>query len=359
MLAFIAMTLFVSLLSGRLLDASHYFLTTYFTLIATPFVTAAFLAPKDYMRAWIYAFVAVCFISIGAVVLLPKIGLVPPSNVPGIGSPGDWRGAFGAKNSLGHVSSVTFALTLLFGRKPLGNVVFWGAALAASGICVILSHSSTGYIIAAALPAFYFAVIYPKGVFKVLSIIATTVATSLALAFHTELVEFALSLVHKTANLSGRTDIWRSVGDMVPEAGLFGHGIGYSSTKDFTDQLMSRFGLAYTHNEMLDLDLNFGIIGALAFVGISVYALVRAWRRSDLSKSQAEARNFLTLFYVAWIISGLTETSAGPLLLFYMTPFFGFLACSTVVNRSPTRSRKSEPRPTGKSPERMRIVDVG
>ena len=117
---------------------------------------------------------------------------------------------------------------------------------------------------------------------------------------------------------------------MVPDAGLLGHGIGYSSTPDFTSQLLSRFAVAYTHNEFLDLDINLGLVGALWLLGMPVYALTQAWLKQDYSTPRRKARDVLTVLFGAWVVSAMTETSSGVLLFFFLVPFFGFLGLVSV-----------------------------
>lgn len=315
---------------GSPVVAGRYIVLTFIEAAAVPFAAAALLKPSEFAKMWLYVLSIACALSVFAVFVLPKAGVVHASDIYGIGSPGDWRGVFATKNVLGHVSSITLAFSILFGRELFPSLWIWAASLFVSGLCVVFSHSSTAYIISAIIPAFYYSVVLPTGRVRVLSIIATSVVAVFLIALHRQVVDFVLALVHRQANLSGRTDIWRSVGEMVPDAGLFGHGIGYSSTPDFTSQLLSRFSVAYTHNEFLDLDINLGLIGAVWLLGMPVYALTQAWMKRDYSAPRRKARDVLTVLFGAWVVSAMTETSSGVLLFFFLVPFFGFLGLVSV-----------------------------
>ncbi len=327
---FIVAAFLVSFVVGSPVVAGRYIVLTFVEAAAVPFAAAALLRPNEFVKAWLYVLSIVCALSVFAVLVLPKAGVVQASDIYGIGSPGDWRGVFATKNVLGHVSSITFAFAVLFGRDLFPSLWVWVASLIVSGLCVVFSHSSTAYIICAIIPAFYYSVLLPKGRLRVLSIITTSVVATFLIALHRQVVDFVLALVHRQANLSGRTDIWRSVGEMIPDAGLLGHGIGYSLTPDFTSQLKVRFGITYTHNEFLDLDINLGLIGALWLLGMPVLALTQAWLKQDYSTPRRKARDVLTVLFGAWMVSAMTETSSGVLLFFFLVPFFGFLGLVSV-----------------------------
>lgn len=349
--AFVVAAFLVSFVVGSPVLSGRYIVLTFLEVAAVPFAAAALLKPAEFVKAWLYTLSILCALSVFSVFALPKAGVVHASDIYGIGSPGDWRGVFATKNVLGHVSSITLAFALLFGRDMFGSVWIWAGAMATAALCVVFSHSSTAYIISVVVPAFYYSVVLPKGRLRALSIIATSIVAIFLLALHRQVVDFVLALLHKQANLSGRTDIWRSVGEMVPDAGLLGHGIGYSSSPDFTSQLLSRFAVAYTHNEFLDLDINLGLVGMLWFIGMPIYGLVKAWTKRDYSTQRRRARDALTVLFGAWVVSAMTETSSGVLLFFFFVPFFGFLGLVSVpqseekVQRVRRTSRQSSVQP--------------
>lgn len=345
--AFVIVAFIVSFAVGSPVVAGRYLVLTFLEAAAVPFAAAALLKPNEFVRAWLYALSIMCALSVFAVVALPRAGVVHASDIYGIGSPGDWRGVFATKNVLGHVSSITLVFSFLFGRELFSWVGFWVASIIVSVLCVIFSHSSTAYIISAIVPAFYYSVVMPKGRLRILSLIATSVVAILMIALHRQVVDFVLGLVHRQANLSGRTDIWRSVGEMVPDAGLLGHGIGYSSTPDFTSQLRARFSVSYTHNEFLDLDINLGIIGAFWLLGMPIYALIQAWMKKGYSTKRRKARDVLTVLFGAWVISAMTETSSGVLLFFFFVPFFGFLG---LISVPPSDEKVKRVRRTSRQP---------
>jgi len=90
-----------------------------------------------------------------------------------------------------------------------------------------------------------------------------------------------LGLFGKSEDLTGRLDIWASVTDLALQRPAFGWGwVSYWApwTEPFAG-LASRKGVVYlqAHNAWLDVWLQVGVIGLLAFLAIVAGALWRSW----------------------------------------------------------------------------------
>jgi exopolysaccharide production protein ExoQ len=107
---------------------------------------------------------------------------------------------------------------------------------------------------------------------------ALIVAGGVALA---TLSPWLLSLFGKSEDLTGRLDIWASVTDLAAQRPAFGWGwVSYwvPWAEPFAG-LASRKGVVYlqAHNAWLDVWLQVGVIGLLAFLAIVAGALWRSW----------------------------------------------------------------------------------
>jgi exopolysaccharide production protein ExoQ len=320
LLAFLAYAILISPFAGDPVVALKYLTGTLVPTLIVPLVMATRMRPIMFVSAWAYALAALCISSVFAAILLPHYGVVGTTELPGIGSPGNWRGVFPTKNVLGHVCGITFAILVIFREQVIPKRAVLYAGIVSSFICLVFSASSTGYIIAAALPAFYYSLLSPRNeALRVFSVLLTMVATTLFIAFHDEIIVAALAAVGKKPNLTGRAEIWQTVGQMVPSAGWIGHGMGYSTTKEFMAVLTAAFGVPYIHNEYLDLVINYGVIGAFLFLGLILVALWQAFQ-AKVSEQSSIAKRVAVVMLGGWIISGMSETTTGTMNAFYFVP---------------------------------------
>jgi O-antigen ligase len=90
-----------------------------------------------------------------------------------------------------------------------------------------------------------------------------------------------LDLFGKGDDLTGRLDIWEKVSGLATQRPWFGWGwVGYwNPLVEPFDDLAVRKGVTYlqAHNAWLDVWLQIGIIGLLAFASIVIGALWRSW----------------------------------------------------------------------------------
>jgi O-antigen ligase len=323
---------------------------TYVSAALPAFVASRRLRPADYTRMLMLVFIIGCTLSLLVIFLIPQIGISSANAADGFDDIGGWRGIYIHKNVLGHLSGALFGVSLLSAKRLFRANWLWVLALVVSFICIAGSRSSTGLIMTAAIPAFYVAIVRPKGAIRVISIILCTVAFLTVILYRDEIVHFVLGLLGKNSSLSGRTEIWAYAFDRVSESPVFGHGFGYSSSTDFVNQLMMLFQVPHTHNKYLQTLLDTGIIGLALIVLWAGRGLWVAWRR-PLEGSAEDARAVLSVLLLAWTISGFSEVSDGMLGQFFFGSVFGLYAVgsATATSRSTSSRRSKSSSSTGRS----------
>lgn len=197
---------------------------------------------------------------------------------------GPIEGIVGNRNLLGMaalIAAILFAALLASGGMRRAQGIGW---LVVSGVVLLLTRSSTVVLVGAlVLAAFGFAMwarrIGPDRRRIVYASAAAALAASVALL--AVLWTTLLDLLGKSEDLTGRLDIWEAVIGLAAERPLLGWGyIGYwQPWVEPFDGLAVRNGVEYlqAHNAWLDVWMQLGFVGVLAFASIGIGALWRSW----------------------------------------------------------------------------------
>ncbi|MBM7830049.1 hypothetical protein JOE59_000754 [Agromyces cerinus] len=176
---------------------------------------------------------------------------------------------------------IIFAVLLAAGSMRRASGITW---LVIAGLVFVLTRSATVILVAAiVVVALLFALwmrrVGPERRRGVYLAAAGVLVASVAL-----LVVFwngLLELFGKGDDLTGRLDIWNAVIGLATERPLAGWGwVGYwNPFVEPFDDLAVRKGVVYlqAHNAWLDVWMQLGIIGLLAFAAIVIGALWRSW----------------------------------------------------------------------------------
>ncbi|RXZ48280.1 O-antigen ligase family protein [Agromyces binzhouensis] len=197
---------------------------------------------------------------------------------------GPIEGIVGSRNLLGMaalIAAILFAALLASGGMRRAQGIGW---LVVSGTVLLLTRSATVALVGAlVLAAFGFAMwarrVGPERRRTVYVTAAAALAASVALAWL--LWSALLDLFGKSDDLTGRLDIWESVIGLAAERPVVGWGyIGYwQPWVEPFDGLAVRNGVEYlqAHNAWLDVWMQLGVVGLLAFAAMVVGALWRSW----------------------------------------------------------------------------------
>lgn len=198
---------------------------------------------------------------------------------------GAWRGFWFEKNTLGgHMSRVGFLFAFLF-LIDAPRRWLWAGAFGLASLLVILSTSATALLgLMAGLAVLAGGVLIQGAPVRAVALIYTGLCAGVA--FIAALVmapEFFLGLIGKDPTLTGRTDIWSALTDVIAARPWLGYGYGAFWAPDSDVANWVRVSLQWAaptaHNGWLDAMLSVGLIGAAAF-GVSYAATL--WRMLGL-----------------------------------------------------------------------------
>jgi O-antigen ligase len=212
--------------------------------------------------------------------------------------PDVWVGVFEHKNALGGFTAFTLPLTIgaaLFSRGPLRIALIGGAAVIASLLAI--SESRTSQLIALfALSSLASAYLGRR---RLLTWSAAYIAgvvvfvAAVAAAFATGLTELLFAALGRQPTMSGRLPLWSVVWPFVEQRPLLGWGyFAFWDPEAMRVIDISRdrriFHIPfYSHNGLIELLLNLGVVG----LGFLVIVVVRAFR-GCLAGLAADGRNF-------------------------------------------------------------------
>ncbi len=291
--------------------------------LATAAALAVALRPGRVAQVLLQALGVATVGSVVAVLLLPHYAIAGAHDVLGASTPGDWRGLYGHKNTLGHVAGLAVGvLASSRGRLVRPPGLRW-LGLAAALACVVASRSASGLALAAALPVLDQVRLHVRGTARLALAGFGLAALAAAFAGRAMILAAGLAAMGRDATLSGRTAIWRAAAELVRLHMLGGWGLNYSVSAEVAERLTALFGVNHVHNALLDVVINLGGLGAALLVLAVAGALATAIRPG----SRSAARGALGLLAVGWLLSGLTEDMAvradGPVAQFGLCALFG------------------------------------
>lgn len=197
---------------------------------------------------------------------------------------GPIEGIVASRNLLGMIALlgiIVFGCLLAAGSMRRAPGIAW---LVTAGLVFALTRSSTMVLVAAVVAVALVFALWTRRVGaqhrrKVYWAAAGVLAASVALLALSWNV--LLQLFGKGEDLTGRTDIWNSVVELAMQRPVAGWGwVGYWApwVEPFQD-LAVRKGVTYlqAHNAWLDVWMQLGVIGLIAFASIVIGALWRSW----------------------------------------------------------------------------------
>ena len=228
---------------------------------------------------------------------------------------GQWRGVFDHKNTLGSIMAIAIFTELYL--LALGNwrPIWRFGLLSIYFILLILSQSVTSllctviYLVGTA--------VYSVGKHDKLAglVVAITLGLPLLLL---QLglwynADFLLSFLGKDATLTGRTDLWLAVLDLIKRSPLLGWG--YMATWVPTDPQIAainqelQWSVPSAHSAYLDVTLQLGLVG----LGLLLMIIAIAWQRARACcrKGVLPLGWFSLLFIVGALFYSISESGLG------------------------------------------------
>jgi O-antigen ligase len=238
--------------------------------------TASRLAIRSFLVGW--------YISLGITIVttitMPEARLLRLNEVDALPS---WHGLFLHKTNMVSALMTGVLILLLRGKRNLTTTL----TFVVCGVLTIGSRSITGLAGGIAMIAtwvwlgrFPMAKVREKSLY---------VATSLVLGYGglllgTSLLAKVLGFFGKDLTFTGRTQIWKAVVQTIPEHWWIGHGLRSTFSRpeaEPTATILRRIGFSasHSHNSVLQLLLDYGIIGVILTMIVLGSAIAFGWRR--------------------------------------------------------------------------------
>ncbi|MCW5312300.1 O-antigen ligase family protein [Nostoc sp. KVJ3] len=274
------------------------------SLFGLYFASRYSLKQQLYLLAWTFAIIIV--LSFVFAIALPKYGIQPD------GDGSKWRGVFTHKNGLGARMVISSMIFFILGyQNQKRNWLFWGA-FCLSILLLLLAGSTASVLNLLIIIVAFFAFKVWRWPYKIMLptlIIMATISQILYFWLSNNAGVF-LTSIGKDPTLTGRTDLWPLVIDMIWKHPWVGYGYGgfWQGWNGESAYIWLNAGWTpnHPHNGYLALCLDLGVLGlGLFFIGFaSSYLQGFAWMRG--SKTALDIWPLLFMTYMA--LASLTES---------------------------------------------------
>lgn len=216
------------------------------------------------LRLLSIALVSIVALSVFVELLAP--GLIPGQEMEGSA----WHGLFGVKNVFGKTVCLTVAACLCTFRK---SFVVRFVTVACGIVIGILSQStsSVGYMAIVVAVFALLPVLKWKPVPRRIALCSIALGSLLTIYYVSTNLDSVTTHLDKDPSLTGRTDLWRYAIDSIKDKPLLGYGYEAFWTYDSVPARRIREAInwdsaPHAHNGYIDLTLEVGLIGLLAYL---------------------------------------------------------------------------------------------
>ncbi|MEK3646557.1 O-antigen ligase family protein [Aeribacillus sp. FSL M8-0235] len=262
---------------------------------------ALFLATKykleKFSKVIFISFAVMCILSVFFSIMLPDLGVHQD-----VYHSGAWRGIFLHKNTLGRISilSSIFSLIYFLEYKKTSGLIFFILSV----LLVILSTSSTALIMLIILiiviPFFKF--VRKTSRIIIPSLILVNILSGLVFYLVISNLSDILDLLGKDITLTGRTELWLVVWGFIEKRLFLGYGynafwLGWEGLQSNYIYRVIGWTPYYSHNGILELLLQVGLLGTTIFLIIYIKTFFKAVKLIILGKNYYLMLPLLYLFY--------------------------------------------------------------
>ena len=220
---------------------------------------------------------------------------------------GKWRGIYEHKNQLGAMAGAGVVTYLLANRASIGPLYFRMIGLSVCLLVLIMAGSANGFVSTIATISIVLIITKTAGPVRSVGLPLLVLALGGLLATGLDPLEIVANLTHRTATLSGRTDIWALSISSFRERWLFGYG-WQSAYGSLRAELLARFNVNHPHNTILDLLLSLGMLGTMLF-GVWLAQAGFAARRFMLNNPEQIGGGYaLVALIIFWFANGFSES---------------------------------------------------
>ncbi len=226
---------------------------------------------------------------------------------------GAWRGIYNHKNVLGKImapSAIVFLLLALKAKKT--SLLLWGG-FGLSILLIILSKASSPLLnlIIIIFSTFFFRILRLRYDFMIPTLLAISTISTILYTLVSANAAAIAALFGKDLTLTGRTNLWPLILDMISQRPWFGYGFGaFWQGLDGPSAYIwyaSTFKAPNSHNGYLDLCLELGL------VGLSIYLItfVRSFQKAlaYIRKVKTSEGFWPAAFLIYIVLANLTEST--------------------------------------------------
>jgi exopolysaccharide production protein ExoQ len=303
-------------------------------------------------KPWYHAILVIDCALLGIEVVCAVVSLAYPSMGIDAYFGYAWRGVLSGKNTLGGTAALSLIMWAALWRVPTisRNLCWWGIGF--SVLCVVMSRSSTA-ITTATFGIVVFWLLRRQHIGSTLWLLRAVVGLSLIFLVcvqiffiaegrfpdRTEILQPFAQLFGKSADLTGRSDIWEPLFIEIEKHWVFGIGYGGfwlgpgSASQPIIDRLP---WIPYqAHNGYLDILNEMGIIGVLFFVCLLITHMRDLFRMMNFDRTGAALCGAMQ---ATLMLSNYTESSIFRGVTFQ---FWLFLLICVTVNTALRQDRMS------------------
>ena len=238
---------------------------------------------KEQLQLLSWSFYIIIVLSFIFAIALPKYGLM------GDFHQGKWRGVFAHKNGLGSAMVISIIVFLIRGYGDLKkNAVVW-ISLGLSIILLLLSSSTSALVNCLILVSAFFIVQILRWSYQIMipTLIALIIISTCLNFWLVNNASVFFNAVGKDATLTGRTELWQLVWDMIWKQPWIGYGYGgfwhdYDGESAYIWRAIT-FHPSHAHSGYLNVLLDLGFLGLTIFwIGfiINSYKALSCFRSS-------------------------------------------------------------------------------
>lgn len=209
------------------------------------------------------------------VVLLPSIGVHQDALL------GMWRGVFKQRNYLARYASLHLLLVFVESNWSGRRRFLWGDACLA--LILLLGSRGKGALVSLIVTIGCVACLYGLSVMRVTSRIALLSCSIILIIIvgwnSPVIVATFLEVSGRDATLTGRIPLWTALSYFVSNRPLLGYGFDafFTSSLGRTLSLLKGWNIAHSHNALLDVMIQLGVVGLCIYLLLVVTAGIRLY----------------------------------------------------------------------------------
>lgn len=222
--------------------------------------------------------------------------------------PGAWRGIFTHKNNLGAVMALAILVEWHMPTHTRSSKILKALWISCYAALLLLSNSVTSLAALAIAISLMIAIKILRHEYRLIApvMLLVTIFSGAIVALGANSVTGALG---RSADLSGRADLWQWVVAMILRRPILGYGFSgfWRGASELSADVEARIGWSpeYAHNGYFEITLSLGIVGLLLFLW---FAGTGIWRSAIRAKNAESLEDLWPLaFLIFFLVHNLGE----------------------------------------------------